>query len=337
MGKMRRLRVFTLCALMGSSFLLPVSPAWAGPTKAELSKARAKFQSATELEQAGNYTDALEAFREVGQVKMTPQVRYHIAFCEEKLGRLVTALGGYELAESEAADVGPSFEKEVKARRDDLKARIPKLSVTRGKGAEAAKIEIDGVVLGESSIGSQMTVDPGPHQVSARSPGMNPFSTTIDLAEKDEKTVEVTLEPAESGAALPETGGGSETPEKEKGVEKSPSKVVPFVIGGVGIASLGASGVFFLMKNSAVNDLDAACGASRDQCGPDQQKTYDNAKLYNKISMVTFGVGVVGVGVAATMLILQKPHKEKEKPTARLEVVPTASPTHAGVSLLGAF
>ena len=69
----------------------------------ELKRARAQFQQATELEQAGNWAAALQRFREVGQVRMTPQVRFHIAVCEENLGRLVTALGGYELALAEAA------------------------------------------------------------------------------------------------------------------------------------------------------------------------------------------------------------------------------------------
>src|SRR5260221_658363 len=80
-------------------------PAFAQDKK-ELSKARALFQRAIELEQAGNYTQALEQFRDVGQVRMTPQVRFHIATCEEKLGRLVTALGGYELALADAETVG---------------------------------------------------------------------------------------------------------------------------------------------------------------------------------------------------------------------------------------
>jgi hypothetical protein len=75
----------------------------------ELKRARAQFQQATELEQAGNWAAALQQFREVGQVRMTPQVRFHIAVCEEKLGRLVAALGGYELALAEADAVGPDF------------------------------------------------------------------------------------------------------------------------------------------------------------------------------------------------------------------------------------
>ena len=81
--------------------------------KKELSKARANFQRAIELEQAGNYTTALETFRDVGQVRMTPQVRFHIATCEEKLGRLVTALGGYQLAFADADTVGDDFKAEV--------------------------------------------------------------------------------------------------------------------------------------------------------------------------------------------------------------------------------
>src|SRR3978361_2048802 len=84
---------------------LPAHSAYAQDKK-ELSKARAQFQRAIELEQAGNYTTALETFRSVGEVRMTPQVRFHIATCEEKLGRLVTALGGYQLAFADADSVG---------------------------------------------------------------------------------------------------------------------------------------------------------------------------------------------------------------------------------------
>ena len=140
------------------------TPAAAAPDKEELSKARARFQQATELEQAGNWAAALQQFREVGQVRMTPQVRYHIALCEEKLGKLVAALGGFELALSEAESLGPDFHKEVEDKTNALRERIPKLVIERGEGAEAATIELDGVALGASSIGIEVPLDPGPHQ-----------------------------------------------------------------------------------------------------------------------------------------------------------------------------
>ena len=45
--------------------------------KKELSKARAQFQRAIELEQAGNYTQALESFRDVGQEAQADQLGMH--------------------------------------------------------------------------------------------------------------------------------------------------------------------------------------------------------------------------------------------------------------------
>ena len=171
----------------------------AAQDKKELSKARAQFQRAIELEQAGNYSTALEQFRDVGQVRMTPQVRFHIATCEEKLGRLVTALGGYQLAFADADSVGEDFKAEVDAAVTRLEASIPKLVIVRGTGAEAAEIQLDGVALGASSIGVPVPLDPGPHAISAKAPSALPFSQTVTIAENEQKSVDVTLtpEPAE--------------------------------------------------------------------------------------------------------------------------------------------
>jgi hypothetical protein len=314
---------------------LPATPAAAAPDAKELSRARAKFQQATELEQAGQYGDAIALFREVGQVRMTAQVRYHIAFCEEKLGRLVTALGGYELAQSEASEVGPSFEKEVAARINDLRARIPKIVVKRGEGAEAAKIEVDGVEVGESSIGVEMPVNPGPHTVRAKAPGFEPFSTTVEVSEKEVKPVEVLLTPAEDEPAGGASAGaaGGEPGDGGVRVEPAPSKVPPLLILGIGAASLAASGVFFYLRESTLSDLDDACGADRDSCPPDQKETYDEAKTYNTLSMVTLGVGVVGVGVGVTWLLTQKSPEKK----SGWSVTPSAPSSEAGVSLIGRF
>src|SRR5690606_9059728 len=138
-----------------------------------LSEARAAFQRGIELEQAKNWTGALKMFRQVGQVRMTPQVRYHIALSEEKLGKLVAALGGYELALADADSVGDgvSFKQEVEASINDLRGRIPKVIIQRGTGADAAAIELDGVALGESLVGVEVPLDPGPHSLAATAPG----------------------------------------------------------------------------------------------------------------------------------------------------------------------
>ncbi len=303
-------------------------PAWAQDKK-ELSQARAQFQRAIELEQAGNYTTALEQFRDVGQVRMTPQVRFHIATCEEKLGRLVTALGGYQLAYADADSVGEDFKTEVDRAVTRLQASIPKLVIERGAGAEAAEIQLDGVALGASSVGVPVPLDPGPHAVTAKSPGFLAFSQTVTIAENEEKKVDVelTAEPQET-----RVGPGSDIVEPEK----PPSKVVPYVIGGVGVASLIGSGVLFAVRQSTLHDLEKKCGPDRNQCPNSAAGEVSNLGLYNVTAQVTLGIGVVGVATAVTMLVLQKKHAAPP-PTSGMTFVPSAPNSALGMSWLGRF
>lgn len=319
---------------------LAATTAAARPSRKELSRARAKFQQGTELEQAGDWSTALTRFRDVGQVKMTPQVRYHIALCEEHIGQLAVALGGYKLALRGADEVrAKSFKTTVQKHIDNLQARIPKLTVKRGAGAEAASIQLDGVTLGISSIGVAVPVDPGPHTVSAKAPGHEPFSRTISLKEKEKKTVDIVLKatPAPSTTAPTPTPSGPVGGEKHTIAVKPHSKVVPFIIGGVGVASLAASGTFFLLKNKAISDLNASCGPDHNACPASSKSTYDNAKLYNLLSEVTLGVGVAGVGTAVVLLITGHHSQAKPADKTGLRVLPAAPGSEAGASLVGRF
>ncbi|MET0791383.1 MAG: PEGA domain-containing protein [Polyangiaceae bacterium] len=332
-----RSRVTLRCALAagvrGAVLAAPVLPVLLCPRpaaaqdKQELSKARALFQRAIELEQAGNYTTALEQFRDVGQVRMTPQVRFHIATCEEKLGRLVTALGGYQLAFADADSVGEDFKSEVDRAVSRLQASIPKLVIERSTGAEAAEIQLDGVALGASSVGVPVPLDPGPHAVTAKAPGFLSFSETVTIAENDEKKVEVVLTPEPQQARV------SISPAVD--VEKPNKKLIPYVIGGVGVASLIGSGVLFALRQSTLSDLDKKCGPDR-QCPNSAAGEVSNLGLYNVTAQIALGVGVVGVGTAVTLLVLQKKHAPPST-TSGTTFLPSAPNSALGMSWVGRF
>jgi len=301
---------------------------------AELKKARAQFQQATELEQAKNWTAALQAFREVGQVRMTPQVRFHIAVCEEGLGRLVAALGGYELALADADKVGPDFKAEVEGNVNKLRARIPKLVIARGAGANAAAIELDGVAVGDSSVGVEVPLDPGPHAITAKAPNRKPFEANIILAEEETSKLEVVLE--ELPPEVERVAG------PQPAAEKPPSKVVPFVIGGFGVASLIGSGVLFGLRQSTLGELEDACGAGGKHCPPSKQSSYDDLKFYHYGAQVTLGVGVAAVGTAGALLYFQRKKKQPAVDAAavRLQLLPRLPLTAnspLGAELRGAF
>lgn len=331
-----RLALVVACGL-GSSL---VSSRVVAQDAQELSQARAKFQQALELKQAGNWPAALRLLREVGQVRMTPQVRYHIAVCEEKLGKLVAALGGYELALADAVDMHPDFIAEVETSIADLRARIPKLVIERGPGGEAATIELDGISLGSSSIGVEVPVDPGPHTLSAKAPGKRPFSQTVTVSEEESLTVTVTLDSLEdekAGAVVDESVSPSSP---EAGPRYG---VLPYVIGGAGALGILTSGVFFVLHRGSVSAVEDRCpnqdcshltGTERDRARAD----YDRAKSQEIVMWSTFGVGAAALGAGVALYLLdQKPSQEVVRLPHGLSLQASAPRTDAGLSLVGHF
>src|SRR5262249_41498730 len=156
-------------------------------TKEELEKARTAFKEGVALMSANNCPAALTKFRAVANVKMTAQVAFNIAECEERLGKLVSALGNYRVAASQAE--GDAKAKDVSSRVggriDALEPRIPKLTVKRGRNADTASIEFDGSELGSSQLSNEFPVDPGSHTIVAKVGNKEYLHETITLAEKE--------------------------------------------------------------------------------------------------------------------------------------------------------
>ena len=313
-----------------------VAPAYAQST-ADLKRARAQFQRGIELEQAGNYTEAIQEFREVGQVRMTAQVRFHIAFCEEGLGRLVTALGGYDLALAEADTVGPDFKSEVETAITRLKEKIPKILIERGSGADAALVQLDGVDLGASSIGVEVPLDPGPHKVTATAPGYHPFDNTVEVKERE--VAKVTLE-------LIVNTEPDKPPPPPKIImvprDAGPDRTVPYIIGGAGIVLLGVGGALFALRQTTERELEEDCPV-KDQCAESNKDTYNRVKFYSIAAPVTAGVGLAAIGTAVALIIFEKKPEKKSAQPKKAElgidvVVPALTPNGSvGGAILGHF
>ena len=261
--------------------------------------------------------------KEVAAVKPTPQVRFNIALCEERLGLLVAALGDYELAGSDAqAQKADQVRQEVDARLESLKSRVPRVVVRRGEGADSATISLDGVALGDSVLNSPLPIDPGPHVVEGTGSGFLPFKESFRVAEQQTATIEVKLTPA---------------PIKPEPLVVHPSPPPPqtmrtagFVVGGAGVASLIASGAMFYLRQTTINDLDKQCGADRASCPESANSTIDRGKLYTTLGNITLAVGAVGLGVGATLVVIGG----RSSSRASVGIAPGAAGANAGGATL---
>jgi len=269
----------------------------------DLERARSEFRQGLSLEAAGNWAAALAKFQEVAKVKVTPQVRFHTGRCNEQLGRLNEALGEYRLGEYEAGQQGLPDLAAITQARQGLEARIPKLVIRRGQGAELGRVELDGVELGEAQIGQPLSVDPGPHTVVVRLPGDRQFQQAATV--KESETAEVVLTPPAAGEgaapapvpAAPVSG----SPAPDKGTTEAKKSPLPWIVGGVGVAGLAGATVFYVLRNGAKSDLDSACRGS--VCPKSLEDRQNQGQLYTTLSLVSLGVGVVGLGVATYLLV----------------------------------
>lgn len=304
-----------LAAAISSGVL--VAPAAHADAAGDLARARAEFHEAVALETAGNWSAALAKLRGVAAVKMTAQVRFHLALCEEHLGRLVAALGDYDLAAHEAeeasnASVATTADEHMKA----LAPRVPRLTVKRGAGAETATLQLDGVALGQSAVGRETRVDPGKHVVSAAIRGEERAREEVDLAEGESRTVEIGIDAPEGAVAAARPAARPRRPAKppaepEKPAEKrapgapaeEPSSAGYWLIGAGG-ASLLAGGVFWSLRSGTLEDLDAKCVDGR--CPASSESTASRGKLYTGLGELAFVAGA-GLAAAGVWLTLKAP------------------------------
>jgi len=194
---------------------------------------------------------------------------------------------------------------------------------------------IDGISLGAASIGSELPVDPGPHTVTAKAPGYKPFTNSFNIAEKEMKTVEITLEHAPAvDDGQPADPDSSLRPGPRDAEPRKSTLLIPLVVGGAGVASLITSGIFFALRSSAIKDLDNGCGADHVSCPGNLQSTYDHGKTYNVVADVTLILGIAGVGTGAVLYFMQK-SRTLHRRTPRSRSCP-AHPAHKPAPLSSA-
>ncbi len=319
--------------LLGMSTVFAVGAVEAAPTRAQLAEAREAYREGIALEMAGDWGKALAKFRQVAEINAAPQVRFHIGRCQENLGRWTEALGAYRLALAQAREANAKdVIKEAEAALAALEEKIPRVRIELAAGSETASIQLDGVELGAAALREPILVDPGSHRIEASLIGHQPQVITFDVAARDESTVTVpAFVPLEAAAPKPSPTKPAPEPVGEE-ESATGSTVVPWLITGAGVASLGASGVFYGLRANAISTLEDRCGKELN-CTEADRGTYDNGKTYTTVANITLGAGIVGVGLGLTWLLSSGGSSEASAAKSSTQLIVHGK----GASLVGAF
>jgi hypothetical protein len=169
------------------------------------------------------------------------------------------------------------------------------------------------------------------------------FIVTSSTANADEPKKKTTDEEIEESKATLAQSQAQTAPPLERGIPWKPS-VMPWVLGGVGIAAIVTGGVFFLVSlsdKSKADDFEKLAGARTTNANEkgdllaQAEKSNDNAKTNQLIGIVAGGAGVAFLGAGIIWAIADGPPKDPK--AARLRVRPAVAPGIAGGTLTYAF
>lgn len=322
-------------ALVLGAALVVSTVSFAQATPEELAAARQLFNEGKDLEKQKSYEGALEKFKKVAGVKMTPQVRFHIALCEENLGHLVAAINGFALAADEAKRAGSTaaeVAENAPKRAQALRGRVPTLRLDVTGKLLTSKILLDGAPVAASQLGVAMPIDPGEHAVEVQdATGKATFHKDLKLEEKAAKRLEITVNDVEVVAAKVDAAPPPPPPPPER------SRAPVLLAGGVGVASLIASGIFFGLRAGTISTVAASCADPVNYTGckdtADARAAMASGRTYSTITSVTLGVGLAGLGAAGILWFVTSPKKAAAPTKAGVMLVPTGP----GLELRGVF
>jgi hypothetical protein len=165
--------------------VMAASAAFADPAAGE-----AAFKRGRDLLKAGKTDEACRAFAESLEHDFQYGTLYNLAGCEEKRGKLASALAAYSRLAAE--DTNPGRRARSAELTAALAARVGKLVIVLAEAAPGVSIEVDGKPV---SIGAETPVDAGDHAVILRGDGFRTATATATTKDGSVLRLELRAEP----------------------------------------------------------------------------------------------------------------------------------------------
>ena len=233
--------VRTLVVLVLSFVLVAVSAPTARADMSESERkaaARAAFLEGVALQDGGRAAEALAKFQSAQSLFDAPTHQIHIAQCQALTGKLVEASETYEtLTRRQLPENSPeAFEQAQEQAKQELPAlrqRVPTLRITVTPAPatlQNLQLTVNGNPMPPELIGIARPVNPGHYAIAGAASGYaTRQALQIDVQEREQKAVEVRLEPGTAVVAAPPVYTGNTPPpppppfEKPKAAQTGPS------------------------------------------------------------------------------------------------------------------
>ena len=287
----------------------PASP----PDPAKVQKGMQLFEAGRKLLAENNPEAACEKFNE--SILMVPDAAgtmLNLGLCNEKLGKLKTALYWFRKAQARANETAmPEHEQAARDKTAELAAKVATVQIKfNGTAPPNTKVKIDGEPIRAEDY-ERVEVDPGHHVLEAGAPGTQIFRRELDVQGKGGETIAISLVAGDSSIVV-DRGAGRR-------------RIALYLALGGGVAWTASAGIS-LWARSRYDHY-----GSIDPPDPVQQNHYRSIARYYGTSLLIAGTAAVGL---SAYLYFTAPAKERIDQTV---FVPAIGRDQIGVAASGSF
>lgn len=308
---------FVTAALLAAFALLdPAAARASAPTAIERNLAEQLFIDGKRLMAEGRFDEACPKLAESHRLDPGGGTILNLAMCHIAQGRYASAWAELrEAIDIARTDGRPDREEFAQNELAKLEPKLSYLTILVERTAETPGlvVTVDGQSVGPAAWGARFPIDPATHEIVASAPGKKSRRASVKIGPvADHKAVSIA--PLEGGAAEPTSSGG--TPVAPTTVPAVPSppavdarsepsasgRTLGYVVGGVGVAALGAGSVAGVMALDKRSESDAFCRGElcTTQRGVDLNEDAQRLATYANIGI---GAGLVGIAVGAYLLL----------------------------------
>jgi hypothetical protein len=308
-------RASKACAILAIALLV-------GPALAQQrANAEELFQLGKGAMARQEYTKACNFFQASINAEFALGTLLNLAMCHEQAGKIASAWAEFRTLEDRARRATPPQTDRAQFAHERVEALRPRLSRVRILLApETAStmglvVTIDGVGVAPELFDGGVPVDLGKRKIAASAPERQEWTQVLTV-DDERLSLEVTV-PALRRATAPATPASAasiDLAEAERLAAQRSQRVVGFVAGGIGLASLATGAVFGLLAvhSAAQAQCPAPCFNTTETGSPntaihDAKDAYDRANTFGWVSNVTLATGVVGLAIGAYLVLTAKP------------------------------
>jgi hypothetical protein len=249
----------------------------------------------------------------------------NVALCDEKLGRIASAVAKFTEARDRAKEQG--LRQHVRAAEDHIAAlepKVPHLAIKLTQAMPETKVVLDDRVIAADSL-DDVAVDPGERELSVSAPGRLPYRTKLVIAKSEHRDV-----------IVPALATSITVTSSRRFVGQ-----LTTIAGGVAFGTAIGLGLYGRhLRLQQFDNGNCTATSAGDLCSSPGKNQIDRARTLGNVGTAVGAIGLVAIGVG-TYLWLTAPssssghtHEPRDK---TVTVVPSLSPSAFGVTALGRF